>query len=102
MMVFAGIGKRHLADPAHSPISLRDLQFGPRLVGDAVRLAYLIGSSAEFVGNFRHRTDHYPTDGADRVVRSITEPIANEHSERPFDRGSDANDPREARRAVGR
>jgi len=34
-------------DPAHSPISLRDLQFGPGLIGDAVRFAYLI-KEAEF------------------------------------------------------
>src|ERR1035438_554516 len=32
----------HLADPAASPVSLRDLQFGPGLVGDAVRLAQLV------------------------------------------------------------
>jgi hypothetical protein len=35
-------------------------------------------------------------------VRSITKPIANERLERPFDRDSDANDPRQARGAVGR
>ena len=51
---------------------------------------------------FGHRTDHGPTHGADRAVRSITEPIANERSEGPFDRGSDANDPRKSTEAVGR
>src|ERR1700676_2336552 len=41
------LSAHHLADPAHSPISLRDLQFGPGLIGDAVRFAYLI-KEAEF------------------------------------------------------
>src|ERR1035438_8757979 len=36
------LSAHHLANPVHSPISLRDLQFGPGLVGDAVRLAYLV------------------------------------------------------------
>jgi mannonate dehydratase len=51
---------------------------------------------------FAHRPDHGSTEGADRVVRIITEPIANERSERPFDAGSGAKRPREARGAVGR
>ena len=51
---------------------------------------------------FAHRTYHGPTDGADRVVRSIRVPIANERSERPFDGGFDAKRPGEARGAVGR
>ena len=36
------LSAHHLANPAASPISLRDLHFGPWLIGDAVRLAYLI------------------------------------------------------------
>ena len=41
------LSAHHLANPVHSPISLRDLHFGPGLIGDAVRLAYLI-KEAEF------------------------------------------------------
>jgi hypothetical protein len=62
----------------------------------------LLGLRRNLWVTFGHRTDHGPTDGADRVVRSITKPMSNERSERPFDRGYDANDPREARGAVGR
>jgi hypothetical protein len=46
---------------------------------------------------FARRTSRGPTNGADRVVRSIREPITNERPERPFDRGSDAKRPKEAR-----
>ena len=35
-------------------------------------------------------------------MRSVTDRIANARSERPFDGGPEANDPREARGAVGR